>query len=128
MNMDRIDQLAGDILAESRLDLQRPDFDQAMMQKIATESARKERLRMFLNALMMGLTSGGLMALLIVGYYSRLTDFGYQFPRDVVAVGWRLIQWILDNEYFLVPVMLIVGLKFIIDRFAPSQSIAGSQE
>ncbi len=118
MENTSIDKITKNILNKSRMEITDPGFSRMVMNKIMIE----ERKKIFTRNILSLCFILGIVAIYIYLFLQSLQINNIDFATLLSNLGHEILTgiektaaWIIENEYFILPVIVILIFKKIID-------------
>ena len=114
--MEDREPLAKDMLANSQMKLDNPDFERLVMHKISWASARKSFIKNLLLACLIILTLETIIFLVVWSFpLGALTPSLIDLPHHILPTLVGLGGWIVENQYFILPLVVLLIIRKIVE-------------
>jgi hypothetical protein len=121
---DNIDKITKELLSNSRLELSNPMFNSEIMAKIAVEADRKLKRKIYLSFLFIAVIILS-AAFLVIRIFNIDPLHPALNPGKFPGLSYLIIilEGILRNEYLILPLILLLGIRKFIDTRKAGYSI-----
>ena len=104
------------MLAKSQVQLDNPDFERLVMNKISRASGKKGFIKNFLLACLIILTLETII-FLIAWFFSvsDLTPELNALPHNILLRLVALGRWIIENQFFIMPLVILLIIRKIVE-------------
>jgi hypothetical protein len=113
-----IDKLTKNLMADSSTTLTDPAFTDMVMYKVMLIERRKIIFRNILYFLIIMMASGAVIFFILKTLQQKITSLSSNLP-GITGSLWvtveKIMSWIQTNEFFIMPLIIILVLKSILD-------------
>jgi hypothetical protein len=116
--IDKNENIAREIMADSKLDMTDPGFDEIVMGKIMFESEKMKRRKYYLSGLILfiGIEFTLLAFLMVILYYFHGNIFLKDFINDNMQYFTGVGQFVLHYDYIILSFVIVGILDLILNK------------